>query len=123
MSRYIYIYIYNIYSLDADETPLYSHTLNKYMERDIVQFIPFEEYKNDPMELARQTLEEVPRQLTSFFASKGIKPQQVEAAGAMAVGGYQGNDGFYMGRRDIFANNMRNMGFTDMQVYIYIYAI
>lgn len=28
-------------TLDADEEPLYSQTLKKTMERDIVQFVPF----------------------------------------------------------------------------------
>ncbi len=44
------------------------------MERDIVQFVPFQEFKHNPHLLARETLEEVPRQLLSFFDSQGIKP-------------------------------------------------
>ena len=64
------------YSLDADEVPLYSKKLGKQMERDIVQFVAFNNYKNDPIELAKQTLEEVPRQLVSYMSSKGISPQR-----------------------------------------------
>ena len=46
--------------LDADDEPLYSRTHKKYMERDIVQFVPFREFKNNPVLLAKETLEEVP---------------------------------------------------------------
>ena len=35
--------------LDADDQPLYSNKLKKYMERDIVQFVPFREFKNNPI--------------------------------------------------------------------------
>ncbi len=47
--------------LDADDRPLYSKKLSKQMERDIVQFVPFRKYKDDPYCLAKETLEEVPR--------------------------------------------------------------
>lgn len=47
--------------LDADDTPLYSKRFKKYMASDIVQFVPFNEFKNDPRKLAKETLEEVPR--------------------------------------------------------------
>lgn len=60
--------------LDADEEPLFSRRYNKKMDRDIVQFVPFREFRNNPIELARQTLDEVPRQLISFMESKSIKP-------------------------------------------------
>ena len=46
--------------LDADEVPLYSMRYKKNMEADIVQFVPFREFKHNPAELAKQTLEEVP---------------------------------------------------------------
>ena len=46
--------------LDADEVPLYSMRYKKNMEADIVQFVPFRDFKNNPAELAKQTLEEVP---------------------------------------------------------------
>jgi vacuolar-type H+-ATPase subunit F/Vma7 len=61
--------------LDADEVPLYSKAHKKYMERDIVQFVPFRKFKGNPLMLAKETLNEVPNQLISFFESKGIKPK------------------------------------------------
>lgn len=46
--------------LDADETPLYSNVYMKQMAADIVQFVPFRDFANNPMMLAKETLEEVP---------------------------------------------------------------
>ena len=36
--------------------------------------MPFREFRNNPAELAKQTLEEVPGQLLNFFKKKGIVP-------------------------------------------------
>jgi len=47
--------------LDADDKPLYSRRFNKYMDSDIVQFVPFREFRDNPAQLARETLDEVPR--------------------------------------------------------------
>ena len=47
--------------LDADDVPLYSTKYKKNMESDIVQFVPFREFRNNPTQLAKETLEEVPR--------------------------------------------------------------
>lgn len=35
--------------LDADDEPLYSPVHKKHMERDIVQFVPFRDFKNNPI--------------------------------------------------------------------------
>ena len=61
-------------TLDGDDKAIFSKKLNKYTERDIVQFVPFRDLKNDPVRLAREVLMEVPKQMTSYFQSKGIKP-------------------------------------------------
>ena len=47
------------------------------MSRDIVQFVPLREFHSRSganFSLARETLAEIPTQLTSFMRSKGIKP-------------------------------------------------
>ena len=54
-------------ALDADRTPLYSKTLGKYSARDIVQFVPYRDLKNDPYKLAKEVLYEIPKQMTSYF--------------------------------------------------------
>ena len=60
--------------LDADEVPLYSMKYKKNMEADIVQFVPFREFKNNPTQLAKETLDEVPGQLLNFMKKNNIVP-------------------------------------------------
>ena len=71
----------NMEILDADDNPLrHSHT-GKVMQRDIVQFVPFNDFKNQHISaIARETLEEVPGQVTSFMSMRNIypNPPQVE---------------------------------------------
>merc|ERR1712190_60862 len=65
--------------LDADEEPLYSTAENTYMERDIVQFVPFNDFKDRSyMELAMCTLDEIPREVVNYFEKKGVKPVPTE---------------------------------------------
>jgi ligand-binding SRPBCC domain-containing protein len=47
-------------TLDADTNPLYSKKYRRYMSRDIVQFVPFREFKKDTYKLAKETLQEIP---------------------------------------------------------------
>ena len=47
-------------TLDADDEALYSNAYRKYMEADIVQFVPFNEFKHNPHLLAKETLNELP---------------------------------------------------------------
>lgn len=65
----------NMDVLDADDEPLYSQKYKRNMSRDIVQFVPFNDFKHDPMLLAKQTLEEIPGQLTDFFQKRNIQPK------------------------------------------------
>ena len=61
--------------LCADEgQPLYSRSFNKFMEQDIVQFVPFNEFKHDSQALAREVLGELPKQFLHFMGRKGIVP-------------------------------------------------
>ena len=60
--------------LDADEVPLYSMKYKKNMESDIVQFVAYREFKGNPMALARETLDEIPRQLLDFMRKNQIDP-------------------------------------------------
>lgn len=48
--------------------------------RDIVQFVPFSKYANNPAALAAEVLEEVPGQVTSYFESRGVRPRVRQAA-------------------------------------------
>ena len=46
--------------LDSDDAMLYSSRCNKRAEADIVQFVPYNQFKSDSVGLARETLQEIP---------------------------------------------------------------
>ena len=61
--------------LDADDHPLVSSVTGATMHRDIVQFIPFGTFKDvSYAELARATLEEIPREVINYFSEKQVFP-------------------------------------------------
>ena len=53
--------------LDADEAPLFSKASQSFAQRDIVQFVPFLQYVQDPSALSREVVREIPKQLVSYF--------------------------------------------------------
>jgi len=63
----------NMNRLDADEEILCDES-GRIAERDLVQFVPFKDFKNDGEKLAEQVLEEIPRQIVEFFSNKNIPP-------------------------------------------------
>ena len=64
----------NMDVLDADDDPLFDK-IGRRADRDLVQFVPFKEFKNDGKKLAEQVLEEVPRQIVEFYQHKNISPR------------------------------------------------
>ena len=50
------------------------------MAADIVQFVPFREFARNPMQLAKETLEEVPGQMLGYFRRNGIQPNPATEA-------------------------------------------
>ena len=65
----------NMDILDADTNPLYDRRGRK-ADRDLVQFVPFNKYKNNPQELAEQVLEEIPRQVVEYYQHNHIEPNE-----------------------------------------------
>jgi len=64
--------------LDTDNKPLYDRRKRK-ADRDLVQFAPFNNYKNEPHKLAENVLGKIPRQVIEYYQHKGIKPiEEVE---------------------------------------------
>ena len=63
----------NMDVLDADDDPLYDSNGRK-ADRDLVQFVPYKDFKNDGQKLAEQVLEEVPRQIVEYYQHKKISP-------------------------------------------------
>ena len=47
-------------------------------ERDLVQFVPFLEYENNPDLLAKHVLEEIPEQVVEYMISQKIVPQGID---------------------------------------------
>merc|ERR1719240_28485 len=61
--------------LDADDEPLRCQRTRQLMKRDIVQFVPYRDFKHAGIaRLAEEVLQEIPEQLMSFMRSKGILP-------------------------------------------------
>jgi hypothetical protein len=64
---------HNMDVLDADDNPLYDRNRRK-ADRDLVQFVPFNKFNNNPVKLAEEVLEEVPRQVVEYYQHKNIMP-------------------------------------------------
>ena len=65
--------------LDGDIHPLIDSKGVKRM-RDLVQFVPFNKFKNDPTKLAEKVLEEVPRQLIEYYTMNRLYPNNIQQA-------------------------------------------
>ncbi|XP_013871505.1 copine-1 [Austrofundulus limnaeus] len=66
--------------LDGDDGTLRS-TVGEAVARDIVQFVPFRNFKDAPMSaLAQSVLAEVPGQVLSYFKMRGLEPMKQQAA-------------------------------------------
>uniref|UniRef100_A0AAY4DPX1 Copine-2 n=1 Tax=Denticeps clupeoides TaxID=299321 RepID=A0AAY4DPX1_9TELE len=60
--------------LDGDSSVLRSHTGEEAI-RDIVQFVPFRDFRNAPKEtLAKSVLAELPQQVTQYFKQRNLSP-------------------------------------------------
>ncbi|XP_070186631.1 copine-3-like isoform X2 [Littorina saxatilis] len=67
--------------LDGDDGVLRSQTSGQSVKRDIVQFVPFRNFKHTSADqLARQVLAEIPRQVTQYFKMRGLPPNTPSAA-------------------------------------------
>ena len=68
----------NMDILDADENPLIDNN-GKKADRDLVQFVPYNKYKDDPSKLAEQVLEEIPTQIVEYYHHNNIYPPDVDS--------------------------------------------
>ena len=102
------------------------------MAADIVQFVPFRDFHNNPMMLAKETLEEVPGQMLNYFRRRGIRPNpateaqkralQQQLSQARSMGGNQPVDkgDFWSQKREEFLMQMQQQGYDlfEMQDFI-----
>ncbi|KAG7391492.1 Potassium channel [Phytophthora pseudosyringae] len=61
-------------ALDADGKLLVDSRRQK-AARDIVQFVPFNQFRRNPARLAKETLAEIPTQLLQYYNMKSIQPR------------------------------------------------
>lgn len=62
--------------LDADENPLVASNGVR-AARDLVQFVPFLKYENDPQRLAQEVLAEVPKQIMQYYEQNNLDPMKL----------------------------------------------
>jgi len=100
--------------LDGDDIPLISSNGIKRM-RDLVQFVPFNKYRNDPNELAAQVLEEVPRQIMEYYTMNNIFPYNLAMSQINKFGFKNpnnqnniGNNNFYPAPKNNYYENNDN---------------
>jgi len=62
--------------LNALDKPL-KNTEGEIMQRNIVQFVPFNKFKNDDRILAAETLRKIPGQVTDYMKMVGMSPKEM----------------------------------------------
>jgi len=83
----------NMDILDADDEPL-RHSNGELMPRDIVQFVPFNEFRHEKGLLAAETLREVPDQVTDYM--KMVKMAPMPENSVMSMRSLPGDEKDYM---------------------------
>lgn len=61
----------NMVFLDGDEIPLRNE--NKIVQRDIVQFVEFLKFENNPQKLAQEVFFEIPRQVEEYYRANPLQ--------------------------------------------------
>ena len=63
-------------ALDGNDTPLMSSQKIKGL-RDIVQFIQYNNYKNNEQKMTREILEEIPKQMIEYYTLNNFNPEKI----------------------------------------------
>lgn len=100
-------------TLDADDEPLIN-SQGQQMKADIVQFVPFNQFKHSAHLLAKEVLEEVPEQLTGFFDRSNIAPLPPRRRNSFSQSSY-GSDNEYApeAKRGPVSQPVQNYGQQD----------
>ena len=62
--------------LDDDDNNMVDSN-GKHTERDLVQFVEFKKFQNNGVNLAKQVLEELPRQVSEYYQLMGLTPDDI----------------------------------------------
>lgn len=108
-------------TLDGDDEALYSNTYRKYMAADIVQFVPYNDFKNNPHMLAKETLMEVPTQLLNYMRKHNIAPyprsedERRRIQAQMTMGAQAQQPGsiprYFIEKKEKFMQSLQQMGY------------
>lgn len=108
--------------LDADENPLMNKKTGAVMKRDIVQFVPYAKFKDNPELLAKEVLYEIPNQLLNFMDEKEIKPNMPKKDNKGQIIGNKGR-GLSIGSVDFlekekmkFVGKLEKLGFERWRI-------
>ncbi len=103
-----------------------------------MQFVPFLQFKGNSLELARQTLKELPKQLVEYMAKQGIVPpnkdlhplaaedrkappeDQMQPGAGVGAAQAPAEDDYFRSEGTRFKEQLSGAGFTDIQVLEYM---
>lgn len=68
-----------MHQLDDDNMQMVDSKGQK-TERDLVQFVEFQKFSNNGVALAKQVLEQLPRQVSQYFQLNNISPEDVRSS-------------------------------------------
>lgn len=105
----------NMKLLDADDSPLVHQRAGRQMKRDIVQFVEYAKYKNNPELLVREVLFEIPTQLIDFMEANNIKPNFPDQ-GCKDYAGKISLAEFLEKKKQSFINKIISLGFDTQDV-------
>ena len=67
-----------MHQLDDDNCEMIDSKGNK-TTRDLVQFVEFQKFSNNGAALAKEVLEELPRQVSEYFQLVNVSPEDVKS--------------------------------------------
>ena len=103
--------------LDGDTNPIFSHKHDKYATRDIVQFVPFNQYKDDYNGLVKEVLHELPKQMTDYFQGKNVTPNlKGHHVKPQMIQGGNGVDIFYTAKKEELVKKLTSFGYNENNV-------
>ena len=106
--------------LDGDDKPIKNRD-GVIRMRDLVQFVPFNKYRNNPNMLAEQVLEEVPRQVIEYYTMNNLYPDNLYNPQSVLVNRmsqtYQINNNSYNHVLNGYNSNSNSNGYFSLNIH------